>query len=94
MMNKEAFTKIVNSKTPRKVVPLLERGPLSHIVKTHCFFKNSLLYSKAFPEFCKLYDPGTVLMLRRGDISHILKIHYILLLKNPSSLLPDIAQTT
>ena len=51
MMTKEAFTKIVNSKTPWKVVPLLERGHMSHIVKIHCFFKNSLLYSQNFVNY-------------------------------------------
>ena len=47
MMSKEVYTKIVDFMTLGAGVLVLERGHISHMVKTHYFIKNLLLYSQA-----------------------------------------------
>ena len=48
IMTREGSTKIVNVMTSRTGVLVLGCGHISHIVKTHYFFKNLLIYSHAW----------------------------------------------
>ena len=47
IMTREGSTKIVNVMTSKTGVLVLGCGHISHIVKTHYFFKNLLLYCQA-----------------------------------------------
>ena len=92
IMNKEESTEIVNFMIPESGVLVIGRGHISHIVKMHYFFKNFLLYSKAwirktqyivmitkeaYTKFVNFMTPRAgVLVLGRGHISYIVKMHY------------------
>ena len=48
MMTKEGSTKIVTFMTPGVGILVPRHGNISHVVKMHYFFKNILLYTKAY----------------------------------------------